>query len=41
MMPGISARPAGIDDLGTVLADLADRRDAAVPDCDLGSARAH
>jgi hypothetical protein len=30
---------AGIDDLGTVLADLADRRDAAVPDCDISADR--
>src|SRR6266851_7664912 len=31
--------PAGIDDLGRVLSDLADRGDASVPNCDIATDR--
>src|SRR5689334_21840404 len=31
--------PAGIDDLGRVLASLADRSDAAIPDCNVSADR--
>jgi hypothetical protein len=39
MMPGIRASPAGIDYLGRVLTDLANRGDAAVFDCNVGADR--
>jgi hypothetical protein len=39
MMPGMSVSPAGIDDVGRVLAELADRGDAAVPDRDISADR--
>jgi hypothetical protein len=38
-MPGMSVSPAGIDDVGRVLAELADRGDAAVPDRDISADR--